>query len=116
MPPTPPPHANPQPNPAPERKAVLDPAAKALFVLIGLVVIALGIVAISTGHVPERATRYGRAGPLEDTAAIIHGSFLLLLGLIPISAALIPERYRIAVIVVLGLTALATIPLGIFLP
>ena len=112
-PPHPAPHANPHPNRAPERKAVRDPVAKALFVLIGLFAIALGIAAIWTGHVPERATRYGHAGALDDTAAIVVGIVHILLGLIPISAALLSDRYRVAAIVFLGMAVLATIPFGI---
>lgn len=66
------------------REQKLSPLARALFLLISIVVMVLGICAIVDGYAPGRFTRFGYAPPLYGTDAKKFGFVLLLMGLLPL--------------------------------
>lgn len=58
---------------------------RALAVLIAAVVCALGLLAINTGYVEGRWTRFGYAGPLAGEGARSFGMAIMWFGLMPLA-------------------------------
>ena len=67
-----------------EAKRKISPAARIAALLITVVLSGLGILAINTGYVSGRWTRFGYAQPLFGTDAKLFGCVLVLLGLLPL--------------------------------
>lgn len=57
---------------------------KLLAVVMTFVVSGLGVLTLATGHVAERWTRYGYAGPLEGGLAPAFGLSMFFFGLLPL--------------------------------
>lgn len=61
-----------------------DPLSKFLFAFISLTAVAVGALAVVSEYAPARSTRFGMAGPLFDSDAVLFGVTVILAGLAPL--------------------------------
>lgn len=94
--------------------AAVSPLAKSALVLISLVTATVGLLAICTGYVPERATRFGLAHPLFGPDATAFGLICLLLAGIPLLAFARSTRQASILGALLGMSLIAMIFLSVY--
>jgi len=73
-----------QKDASPEQRRELDPLARFLFALISATCIGLGLVAVITGYVPPRSTRFGMTNAAVGDAATVIGVITILFGMMPL--------------------------------
>jgi len=91
----------------------ISPAIKAIFCLISLVVVSVGVMAIVTSYGPPRSTRWGVPSAVVGSEARHCGSSVALLGLLPLLSLSRSPRHAAILGTMLAVALLANIFLGV---